>query len=146
MRFVGHRLLLPVERFGYPRSVSPSSQDLHIATLTEPLVDARPRPAPFVKWAGGKRQMLDALEPRAPRDISTYFEPLVGGGAMLFAMLGSAEPPARAVVNDLNAELMAAYEVVRDRLDELMVRLRELEQAYLDRDDEARAEYLYGVR
>jgi DNA adenine methylase len=142
----GHRLLFPVERFGYPRNVSPSSQDRHIATLTEPLVDARPRPAPFVKWAGGKRQMLGALEPRAPRDIGTYFEPFIGGGAMLFAMLGSAGPPERAVVNDLNAELMTAYEVVRDRLDGLMVRLRELEQAYLDRDDEARAVYFYAVR
>ena len=121
-----------------------------IATLTETptpgIRSARPQPAPFVKWAGGKRQMLEVLEPRTPRDVGTYFEPFVGGGAMLFALLGAEEPPAHAVINDLNEELMTAYEAVRDEVDALIPRLAVLEGEYLAGDDDGRAEYFYAVR
>lgn len=64
---------------------------------------------PFVKWAGGKRQIIDKLKKYAPVDFDTYFEPFVGGGALLFEL-----SPKKAVINDSNQELMNIYEVLCD--------------------------------
>jgi len=90
--------------------------------------------------------MLDLLEPRTPASVGSYFEPFVGGGAMLFALLGADEPPAKSFVNDLNEELMATYQVVRDDVDALIERLAVLQGKYLAGDDEGRADYFYAVR
>ena len=75
--------------------------------------------APIVKWAGGKRQLLPELRKRVPKKYSLYVEPFLGGGALFFAL-----KPKRARVNDLNAELMNLYTVVRDELPELIGELR----------------------
>lgn len=63
---------------------------------------------PFVKWAGGKRQIIDKLKEFVPDEFGTYFEPFVGGGALLFEL-----SPRSAVVNDSNKELMNVYECIR---------------------------------
>ncbi len=70
--------------------------------------------APVVKWVGGKRQLLSVIEPLLPKRLSLYCEPFLGGGAVLFA-----RQPARAVVNDLNRDLINLYEVIRDQVDAL---------------------------
>lgn len=62
---------------------------------------------PFVKWAGGKRQILDKLKSHIPEEYNTYFEPFVGGGALLFDLA-----PKNAVINDSNEELMNAFNVL----------------------------------
>lgn len=59
---------------------------------------------PFVKWAGGKRQIIDKLKKYVPDEYDTYYEPFVGGGALLFELA-----PKKAVINDLNEELMNVY-------------------------------------
>lgn len=64
---------------------------------------------PFVKWAGGKRQILDKLKEYVPTEYNTYYEPFVGGGALLFELA-----PKHAVINDLNKELMNTYKVLCD--------------------------------
>lgn len=64
---------------------------------------------PFVKWAGGKRQILDKLKRYVPDEFDTYYEPFVGGGALLFEL-----SPKRAVINDSNKELMNVYNVLCD--------------------------------
>lgn len=64
---------------------------------------------PFVKWAGGKRQILDKLKEYVPVEYNTYYEPFVGGGALLFELA-----PKHAVINDLNKELMNTYKVLCD--------------------------------
>ncbi len=64
---------------------------------------------PFVKWAGGKRQILDKLKKYVPVEYNTYYEPFVGGGALLFELA-----PKHAVINDLNKELMNTYKVLCD--------------------------------
>ena len=64
---------------------------------------------PFVKWAGGKRSIVDKLIALSPKEYGTYYEPFVGGGAMLFEL-----QPKRAVINDLNKELMNVYECIKD--------------------------------
>lgn len=64
---------------------------------------------PFVKWAGGKRSIINELLKRTPEEFDTYFEPFVGGGALLFEL-----SPKKAVINDYNSELMNIYECIKD--------------------------------
>jgi DNA adenine methylase len=89
---------------------------------------------PFLKWAGGKGQLLGQLLPLLPASYQRYIEPFLGGGALFFALA-----PARALLADLNHELITTYQVVRDQPTELA-----------DRLDEHRAchskEYYYRVR
>ena len=59
---------------------------------------------PFVKWAGGKRQLLDRIWERTPNKFDTYYEPFIGGGAVLFHL-----KPERAVINDTNEQLINVY-------------------------------------
>lgn len=64
---------------------------------------------PFVKWAGGKRQIIDKLNAYVPEEYNTYFEPFIGGGALLFEL-----SPKKAVINDYNAELVNVYNCIKD--------------------------------
>lgn len=64
---------------------------------------------PFVKWAGGKRQIIDKLKKYVPDEFDTYYEPFIGGGALLFEL-----SPKKAVINDSNEELMNVYECLCD--------------------------------
>ncbi len=63
--------------------------------------------APFVKWAGGKRQLLDRIAERMPEKYNNYFEPFIGGGAVLFEL-----QPQIAVINDINEALINSYRVI----------------------------------
>ena len=77
---------------------------------------------PLVKWAGGKRQLLPQIHAALPPEgYGRFFEPFLGGGAVLFSL-----QPERAAVNDLNSELINLYEVVRSDVDGLI----ELLQSY----------------
>ena len=64
---------------------------------------------PFVKWAGGKRQIIDKLKMYAPDEYNTYYEPFVGGGALLFEL-----SPKKAVINDYNDELMNVFRCIKE--------------------------------
>lgn len=75
--------------------------------------------APVVKWAGGKRQLLEVLTPLLPRRITTYCEPFLGGGALLFW-----KQPKTAVINDINGDLMRTYQVIRDDVESLITELK----------------------
>ncbi|MBI5508116.1 MAG: DNA adenine methylase [Deltaproteobacteria bacterium] len=66
-------------------------------------------PRPFLKWAGGKAKLVPEILARFPRRFGTYHEPFLGGGAVFFAL-----GPRRAVLSDLNAELIATYSAIRD--------------------------------
>lgn len=102
---------------------------------------------PFLKWAGGKSQLLPELVTRSPRRIDTYYEPFLGGGALFFALIEDPErAPRRAVLNDLNRDLITAYEVVRDAPDALIAGLAVLEAEYFDTDDHGREALFYQVR
>ena len=96
-----------------------------------------PEPAPFLKWAGGKGQLLRQMEPYIPEpnSIDTYFEPFLGGGALFFHLR-----PERAVLSDLNAELIHTYTMVRDAPDALMAALDAHMEHKLDQD------YFYSIR
>jgi len=75
--------------------------------------------APFLKWAGGKRQLLHELEKYIPKDKVPYCEPFLGGGAFLFHL-----QPNSALVNDINPELINVYEQIRDNVDKLITSLK----------------------
>ena len=73
---------------------------------------------PVVKWAGGKRQLLQEIDKYIPQRISTYYEPFLGGGALLYHL-----QPRRAIVSDTNKELINVYNVIRDNVEELILDL-----------------------
>ena len=90
---------------------------------------------PFVKWVGGKTQLIDQLEALLPADFDkwndvTYIEPFVGGGAMLFYMLQSHANIKSAIINDINADLTTCYKVVRDNPTSLIAALKEVQREY----------------
>lgn len=62
---------------------------------------------PFLKWAGGKRQLLDRISERMPQNYNNYYEPFIGGGAVLFGL-----QPGRALINDINESLINTYKVI----------------------------------
>lgn len=74
---------------------------------------------PFLKWAGGKRQLLPEINKYVPKKYKTYYEPFIGGGAILFYL-----QPKNATINDSNTELINCYEVIRDSIDELIEDLK----------------------
>lgn len=98
--------------------------------------------SPFIKWVGGKAQLLPALTERMPEQIGTYVEPFVGGGALFFNT-----QPAKAILNDSNPKLINLYVSVRDHVEELVDRLSEYETRYnaLNTLDE-KQDYYYQTR
>lgn len=106
------------------------------------------RAKPFVKWAGGKGQLLEQLDALLPEDFGqrkdlVYVEPFVGGGAMLFHMLAKYPNIKSAVINDANTELVNAYEIVRNRPEDLINRLSAIHNEFSGLDSEASRREMY---
>ena len=106
---------------------------------------------PFLKWAGGKGQLLSQLDELLPAGLEdrefTYIEPFVGGGAMLFHMLNKYPNITKVVINDINPYLVTAYRVIKNNPDELIERLSAIEAHYYNlEDEEAKKAYFLGIR
>jgi len=107
---------------------------------------------PFVKWVGGKGQLLTQFDALLPKDLSTckrwtYVEPFVGGGAMLFHMLQRFPNIRRAVINDINHDLISTYRVVKSQSSELITGLAKLQDQYHHcRGEEEREEMFLSKR
>ena len=86
-------------------------QGLHDVTISKP----------FVKWVGGKRSLIHAIVPRLPETFNTYYEPFVGGGALYFAI---ADQLKRAVLSDINSDLITTYKIIKDEPDRLVHSLK----------------------
>ena len=71
--------------------------------------------SPVLKWVGGKRQLLPSIKPMLPKRITSYCEPFVGGGAVLFEL-----QPKKAIINDINSDLILVYTVIRDNVEALI--------------------------
>lgn len=92
---------------------------------------------PFVKWAGGKRQLLDKIFERMPQTYSNYFEPFIGGGAVLFEL-----QPENAVINDINASLINAYRIIESNPQEFIEYVKKLD---LEMGEDGKT-YYYSLR
>ena len=107
---------------------------------------------PFLKWAGGKTQLITEIEKSLPYEITnkkfTYVEPFVGSGAVLFWMLNNFPKLEKAVINDINADLINAYRIIASKPKELISILQILQNEYhnLDGKDEEKKEYYYKKR
>lgn len=93
--------------------------------------------APFVKWAGGKRQLLPQIKERMPESYNNYFEPFVGGGAVVFELL-----PANALINDINGALINAYKIICEKTQLLIETINKLDEEMWE-DGKA---YYYSLR
>ena len=98
-------------------------------------------PKPFVKWVGGKRQLMQDLENNFPKQFATYHEPFLGGGAVMFNLL-TKKPQLSCNVSDFNSDLILAYVTIRDKLGKLIESLENHSKNY-HKDS---AEYYYQVR
>ena len=104
---------------------------------------------PFVKWVGGKSQLIDELEKMLPNDgekiLTKYCEPMVGGGALFFNILSKCNFE-QLYISDINAELINAYQVIKNNVDSLIEQLREMQLLFLPMDENGRKLYYYSIR
>ena len=116
-----------------------------------PLLEIK-KARPFVKWVGGKGQLLGQLSALMPKEFGNekdvaYIEPFVGGGAMLFHVLSSYANVTRAVINDLNPALITTYRIVRDKPEDLIERLQECQARFrLCASEESRKKFYLTER
>ena len=105
---------------------------------------------PFVKWAGGKRQLLSIIDENLPEElkrgsINRYVEPFVGGGAVFFHIIGNYQVE-EVILNDINQQLINVYRIIRDDVNGLIEYLANIEDEYLSLNEEGRKEYFYNKR
>lgn len=108
------------------------------------------QPKPFLKWAGGKTQLLRQMRHLFPPEleygkIKTYIEPFVGGGAV-FLYLANTYNIENFFISDINQELVIAYKTIQHDVDNLIARLAQIEKKYLSLREAERKEYFYQVR
>ena len=106
---------------------------------------------PFLKWAGGKGQLLSQLSEHLPdrihREPFTYIEPFVGGGAMLFYMLQRFDNIKKVIINDVNEDLIIAYRTIKNDVEALVSKLEEIEKTYMNiADQDGRSDMFYVIR
>ena len=104
---------------------------------------------PFLKWAGGKTQLIGEIEKNLPIEIInnkfTYLEPFVGSGAILLWMLNNFPKLEKAVINDINEDLINTYNVIASKPKELVSILYEFQNDYhlLESKEEEKKQYYY---
>jgi DNA adenine methylase len=107
---------------------------------------------PFLKWAGGKTQLLDEIDARLPKkeietgQIDTYIEPFVGGGAVFFHVAQKYPQLGRFLLFDINEDLVNCYNAIKNEHKMLIGELRRLERRYLRADKTGRKELFYRIR
>ncbi|MGZ9413449.1 DNA adenine methylase [Mycoplasma sp. Z386] len=85
---------------------------------------------PFVKWAGGKRQIIEKIQEKLPKTINRYFEPFVGGGAVLFSIEAK-----EYYINDINSSLINAYIQIKENPDLVISNLEKLDKTFITKGD-----------
>ena len=100
---------------------------------------------PFVKWVGGKSQLLEEIREKYPSKIEKYCEPFVGGGAVLFDILSRYQPET-VLINDINKELINTYTQIKNNCSEIIVQLSELQDKYKSHSLEENKAFFYEKR
>ena len=103
---------------------------------------------PFIKWVGGKKRLLDTFEMLLPNDLEnmeniTYIEPFVGGGAMLFFMLQKFNNISKVIINDINSDLIKAYNVIKTEPDKIIMSLEQIKLEYFKLSTEEKRKDFY---
>lgn len=106
---------------------------------------------PFVKWVGGKTQLLEEVRRSLPNDLHmrtdvVYVEPFVGGGAVLFWILQAYPNITKAIINDVNVELICTYNVIKNQVDALIELLNSIQSQYIPLDEVSRKKYYLEKR
>ena len=104
---------------------------------------------PFLKWAGGKGQLIDAIAAHLPNmdNIDTYVEPFIGSGAVMFWLVSHYPNIRQVVINDLNTELVNLYQSIKFDVEGLIKELKTLDSEYKAKPtQEERSEYYYQIR
>ena len=91
---------------------------------------------PFIKWVGGKKRLIETFDRLLPNDLvnmedMTYIEPFVGGGAMLFFMLQKFNNITKAIINDVNPDLIKAYNVIKTYPEKIIISLEQIQREYV---------------
>ena len=108
-------------------------------------------PKPFLKWAGGKTQLLDVIDNHLPDEIKDsgviekYFEPFVGGGAVFFNLISHYEID-YVYLGDINKDLILTYNMIKRKPFELIDILKELKKSYISKKESERKEFYYNIR
>ena len=92
---------------------------------------------PFIKWAGGKSQLLNEIRTKYPQKIERYCEPFVGGGAVLLDILANFSPN-EVIINDINVSLINTYQQVQTNVEALISQLEEMQAEFWTADTETR--------
>ena len=100
---------------------------------------------PFIKWVGGKSQLLEEIREKYPSKIEKYCEPFVGGGAVLFDILSKFQPK-EVLINDINKELINTYLQIKNNCEEMISQLLELQNVYKNHTVEENKEFFYEKR
>ena len=134
---VGNMWIIPI--------TAEKPEDARVAPVSK---NAVTRVRPFLKWAGGKSQLIPEIEKYYPFEkegVTKYAEPFVGGGAVLFDILSRYTLEA-VYISDINAELINTYRIVRDYVEELIELLTAMRNGYLPLDTESRKVYYLEKR
>jgi len=118
--------------------------------INKPYLTEKFEAKPFVKWAGGKGQLLEIFKNYYPKELKSgkikrYIEPFLGGGAVLLDILQNYNIN-EVFAFDINSELINAYVVIKENVESLIKELRGIEQKYLQYDKESRKQMYYEVR
>ena len=100
---------------------------------------------PFIKWAGGKSQLLEEIRKKYPKNIKKYCEPFVGGGAVLLDVLANYHPQ-EVLINDINSELTNTYTQIKNNVESVILLLSEMQEKFWAMSESERKEYYYSKR
>lgn len=101
---------------------------------------------PFIKWAGGKGQLLRVINNNLPAHFNRYIEPFVGSGAVLFDILNTRQDVEHLVINDINTDLINTYTSIRDNCAEMLAQLSILQDRYVTANEAERNHIYYEIR
>ena len=120
---------------------------MQVSLMNEKVFEAKP----FLKWAGGKKQLISEIEKRFPenikksRYIESYFEPFVGAGAIFFYLMSNYNVE-KAYISDINKELILCYNVIKKDPKKLITKLKYMQTIYLKKNQEDRKKYYFYIR
>ena len=100
---------------------------------------------PFIKWVGGKSQLLEEIREKYPSKIEKYCEPFVGGGTVLFDVLCKFQPK-EVLINDINNELINTYSQIKNNCETMISQLSEIQAIYKNHTSEKNKIFFYEKR